>query len=493
MKHALPLLALLALTLPAAAQARPVSATLYPEGAMVTEEETFRPEGGRVLLALPSGADAGSLSFSLASGRVLESRLVEKNVPSPAMKALQNELEKVRAELSRVDAERESVSFERLFWADPPLNLEAKDRKALDRQAKETQSRLAALAERDANLEARRRELEQSARALEKRMEALGRGHESVQECALFLEGTEGGVSVRWTYFLPGASWQPRYRVAADEKAGKVRVAMDAVLRQSSGTDWKGVDIALSSSEDFRSVNPPSLPDWIIGEERPVMRSMNLMASKSMAAEGAVQGERRGAGMLWKLGAVDIPAEGSVTRPVASHELSASFVRLVRPAQDTRAWIAAALTDENMPLLPSGEAVFSVDGVESARGPLRLGPGSKDLFFGVDQLVTAKRQELPAKAGDEEKKGQRTRQWRQSMDIANGHGRQIAVRVEVAAPITRDPSMSVAVASSPKAAFEEESGRHVWRLDIPAGQSERIVHEVTVTEPEKTAEAKNGA
>ena len=50
MKHALPLLALLALVLPAQVQARPVAATLSPSGAMVTEEETSRLLRGRAKL-----------------------------------------------------------------------------------------------------------------------------------------------------------------------------------------------------------------------------------------------------------------------------------------------------------------------------------------------------------------------------------------------------------------------------------------------------------
>ena len=136
MKHALPLLALLALVLPAQVQARPVAATLSPSGAMVTEEETFRPEQGRVTLVLPAGADAGSLSFSLSAGSVLESHLSTRHSPSPAAAALQNERETLQNALSGVAAERESIAYERLFWADPPLNPASGDSKALEKLAK---------------------------------------------------------------------------------------------------------------------------------------------------------------------------------------------------------------------------------------------------------------------------------------------------------------------------------------------------------------------
>ena len=53
---------------------------------------------------------------------------------------------------------------------------------------------------------------------------------------------------------------------------------------------------------------------------------------------------------------MDVPAEGQLTRFVASHELAASFCRLVRPLQDTRAYVMATLTPDSVPLLPAGQA-----------------------------------------------------------------------------------------------------------------------------------------
>ena len=71
------------------------------------------------------------------------------------------------------------------------------------------------------------------------------------------------------------------------------------------------------------------------------------------------------------------------------------------------------------------------------------------------------------------------------MDISNGHDRPVSVRVETAAPILRNSSMSLKEKSSPRAELEEKGARYVWLLDIPAGESEQILHDVTVTIPEE--------
>lgn len=488
MKKALSLLALISLALPLQSQAKPVSVTMYPQGAMVTEEEVFRPGQGRIILSLPAGADAESLSVSLSAGTVQESRMRIRNTPSPAMKKLQKERDEVQSGLARVAAERENISFERLFWAEPPVTVEGKNKKELHRQAKETQERLAAIADRDVALDSRQRELERRLRVLESRMESLGRHNDAVQECVLVLEGEEP-VTVRWTYFLAGASWQPRYRVLAGEKDQKARVLMDAVLRQTSGADWKGVNVTLSGADTSGRVSPPALPDWIIKDTLPVMRSANLMAAKAVADAAPVQ--EYAAGTLWNLGKVDVPAEGSLTRPVSSHEFSASFFRLARPALEEKVWLAAEIRDDDIPVLPAGQALFLVDGMENARGVFSLEPGRKELFFGVDQLVSVSERNLPVSAAPATDEGMTVRRWKKSVDIRNGHDRSVTVRVEAASPIVRDASTQVAFTAEPEAKSGEDGAFRFWNIEVPAKKNSGIVYEVTVTEPDDNASAGN--
>ena len=478
MKKTIPLLALLLLASPDAVWARPVSVTFYPEGAVVTEEETF-PSGKDIVLTLPAGADASGLTVSLSSGVVLERRVRTEHAPSPAVQALQKEMEEVRDGLSRAAAERESLTCERLFWADPPLK--AKDGKALEKQARQSTKHFDDLAERDTALGARERKLERQLRALEARMEAVGRGNDTVQTCSLAVrDAAPGPLTVRWSYALADASWQPSYRVLAEEKTKTVRVLMDAVLRQQSGADWKDVDVTLASAQNLRRVNPPALPDWVIGEERPVMRSMNLMAAKAMDSESAVQTQELSTGQSWKLGRMDIPAEGQLTRFVASHELAASFCRLVRPLQEERAYFTASLASGDAPLLPAGQALFFVNGIQNAQGVFSLATGEKNIFFGVDQRLGVRTRALPA---EEEGTSQNTQVWRRSVDITSSHDAPVSVRVEIAAPILRNSAMRLTEESTPKATPEDS--RYVWLLDIPAGKSASLLQSVTVTLPEE--------
>ena len=478
------LLAVLVLAAPLPAHARPVSVILYPSGALVTEEETVTSENN-VVITLPAGADAESLSFSLSEGTVLESRLRTKHIPSPAMEALQGELESVRVELSRVAAERESVSFERLFWADPPVRSGTEDKKTLDALAKETKARLAELAQRETALNTHERTLEKNIQSLESRMEALGRHNDTVQECHLVINGN-GPRTLRWTYTLPKSSWKPSYRITAEEKTGKVRVVMSAVIHQDSGTDWNNVDVTLASTEDMHSVEPPALPVWTEGDERPAMRSMNLMAAKVANTENAVSAQQHSTGLHWSLGPMNIPAEGQLTRQVTSHEFSADFCRIVRPLQDTRAYFTAFLSSEELPLLPSGQGVFYVNGMENARGAFRLNAGQQEIFFGVDQLIRVKTHELAVKTADVPE-AVKARQWYWKADIVNDHDSIIEVCAQSAAPILRNAHMRAKIKSRPAADFNEERSCYEWKLEVPAHGTTSITHEVIITAPDNTS------
>ncbi len=475
MKLRLLLLAALLLA-PAHAQARPVSVVLYPAGALVAEEETVNPEG-RVVLTLPAGADAESLSVSLSSGVVLESRLRVRQTPSPAMAELQRELEDVRGELSRASAERKSVSAERRFWADPPTS-PAENEQELEALAQETRLRLADLTQKETELCARERVLEKEVQNLNARMKALGSHNNAVQECELVIDG-KGPATARWTYFLPGASWKPSYRVSAEEKTGLVRIVTNAVLRQDSGADWKNVDVTLASAEDARRVEPPALPMWTEGDERPLLGSANIMAAK---AAGAADAQSHATGVYWPLGRLNVPAEGEITRLAATCELPAEFCRLVRPLQDSRAYFTATPASETLPLLPAGQAVFVVNGMENARGLFRLNATRKEIFFGVDQLVSAATQELSATDADVPAT-MKARQRRWKADIHSGHDCVVEVRVESPAPILRDARMSARTKSRPAPELNEEHACYEWKMEIPAHGTSSIVHEVTIAAP----------
>ncbi|MBQ5728200.1 MAG: DUF4139 domain-containing protein, partial [Mailhella sp.] len=294
------------IALSAPAEARPVAATLYPAGAVVTEEFEAIPDDGRIVLHLPAVADAASLSVSLSRGGVLSRTLtLLPGQPAPAVKALQKEADALRDSINLRAGELASVSAMRSFWSQPPYSLSAPSLEMLnglmEKLSQDSAQQMASIAEKEAALRAEIRELERRASALDARIRSLGKQNADVNQCVLSVDGTGSGpVDVRWSYWLEGANWKPQYRVSADSASGQVRIAMQAELAQNSGMDWNGVELTLASSNRLYSVQPTALHPWVIGQTSYDAAPRAMLARNAvMKAEAAVPASSDEAGLTW--------------------------------------------------------------------------------------------------------------------------------------------------------------------------------------------------
>ena len=492
---------LLCLALSAQAEAKPVAATLYPSGAMVTEELEAIPTAGNIALTLPAGADMGTLSIALSRGGVL-SRTVT-NLPgtaSPAVMALQKEIEELRGRIDLKNSELANVTAMRDFWSQPPYSLSAPSLEMLnglmDKLSHESARQMNTIAEKEAKLRREIRDLEQQASALYAHIRALGQENADVKECLLAVDGTDSApVTVRWSYWLDGANWKPQYRIATDSSTGQVRICMQAELAQNSGMDWEGVELTLASSNQLYNVEPPALRDWVIGQNSydAAPRVMLAKSSGCTNTETLPAATADEAGLTWSLGRMDLPASSRVTRLVALHELEATFSRLLRPRMSKDIWMYAALDAKALAtrtalLLPAGQATFLVDGRETARGSFSFGPAIRDIFFGIDQLMKAEVNEVSSDKGNAAPtffSKEVTHQWSWNSVIHNGHDKAVALRVEEAAPIVREAGIEIKVKLSPEAMLEAGKSRYVWDFSIPARGKAEIRYDVKAIIPEK--------
>ena len=309
-------------------------------------------------------------------------------------------------------------------------------------------------------------------------------------------------VTVRFSYWLNNAGWKPQYRIKTDADSDRVSIRMDAVITQNSGDDWQDVALTLASSDRLNDVMPPALGSWVINDvydqnrllrsARPMTADFAMSAAKA-ALPAAAQDS---AGLTWALGRLDVPASASVTRLVSLHELATTFSRLARPGLSRDVWMCATLTDaaqdsKKLPLLPTGQASFLVDGRETARGPFSFGPGTRDIFFGVDQLMSVSRQELASQdsAQTMTSPDNDIRQWRWKTVVRNGHDRAVTVRVEENAPIARNGQTTIEVSTEPPAVLNADSSRYIWTLGLPAHEERDILYGVTARTPVPEAES----
>lgn len=80
------------------------------------------------------------------------------------------------------------------------------------------------------------------------------------------------GVELALEYFIPGARWAPAYLLRVDPRARRAVLEMRAVVAQSSGEDWSGVDISFSTADVMRHHELPELQSLRIGRAQAPVR-----------------------------------------------------------------------------------------------------------------------------------------------------------------------------------------------------------------------------
>ena len=85
-----------------------------------------------------------------------------------------------------------------------------------------------------------------------------------------------GPIEFNLAYIVRGPSWAPLYDIRADTKAKSVQVNYYAEVRQSTGEDWKGVALRLSTAQPNLGGREPQMSPWTIHRQLPMVASRSF-------------------------------------------------------------------------------------------------------------------------------------------------------------------------------------------------------------------------
>ncbi len=272
------------------------SVTVYASQALVKREAAFdaaQPGPLAVTLArLPPRIRDDSVRVRAGKGlTLLGSRVVSKPVAQSSLPAL----EELRTAHRTVLKERQAVAD-----AQTVANLTIEHVKAIQgAHAVESSAftkpgaaaELAPLVEWCAKtiagaLEARRAadeklaDIDRQKALLEQKIRELEQTSGYEKDLEIELEaGAAGKYRVEVEYVTDGASWAPFYDFRADQDAKAIDVTYLGVVKQSTGEDWTGVQLALSTARPELGARPPDLAQWSVGM-RPPARAYTGSASR---------------------------------------------------------------------------------------------------------------------------------------------------------------------------------------------------------------------
>ncbi len=282
--------------------------TVYSDRARVTRQATVKLPTDPTVFAfrkLPGWVDDGSVRVAASEGRIVDVR-VERNFLARATdatvqkakakdQALKEKLDSLDDELSVLDAQKSQIEGIRAF------SLEKINKDALLGTVK-----VASYAEVLAFIGNSLRALAKARRLVQRQRDQIAPDYQASQrsltEMASLMKLEETTVLVtlqssratpstlELTYMLPGATWEPMHDLrASTSNAKSAEVISFAVVTQTSGEDWRNIELSFSTQSSTESVRIPELEALTLGETQTATRVETSKVSSFLRAQDAFQ------------------------------------------------------------------------------------------------------------------------------------------------------------------------------------------------------------
>jgi uncharacterized protein (TIGR02231 family) len=496
------LIIVLILLLPVCSMATVKEVTLFPNSAKISETAKINPQCNKgrckTLITLPAQADAESLVVSLPP----ESRVKIEDVQAkPVQVQDEARIAELRKQIAGLENEKKEKQS-KLQALEAQLQFWQAQTKAKTKTVADSYKLADAIGKnvRTSNQEkfAIETQLEKINKNIKKLQEELNRTagkKDTAWEITLTTSGSGQNETIfSYAYSLAGCGWLPLYRIEALPADKRVSFSWEAEIWQSSGEDWKQVQLNLATLQPVINVNPPEIPEWIIKPHKlyKASRSNNVAAAPLMEKDASTDDEALGAApaetknttySIWSLGKKNIQAGSRQRLKIKDESWPAEFLFLARPAINPQAFVRAQVKLAQPVEIPPGQAIFVIDGAVLGKREFSFAGSEGTLFFGTSPLVSVISSTIADQSGEKTIfQDKQTRSWQWMIEAKNSSNADIKLRIEEPVPQASNKKIHLNFKQNPEPA-EKDHSKFVWLLDVPAGQKKTIQNNIELEAP----------
>ena len=328
MRHLIPsvlIIALLVAATPVAAQGIPTGppvletaiskVTVYSDRARVTREAKVnlkRSPKTWAIAKLPGWVDDGSVRVSLkpgTAGRIVDVR-VERTFlarstdkayleAEAAVQELADQMALLADEEQILQAEAQQIMAIKVFSMEKiPKDAALRDIKVetYGEVVKFISDALRENARARRAIQLKRRDLVPDLDARQRALAEL-QGLTMLEETTVLVSAAgRGAATLELTYMLPGATWEPVHELRAQGvNPENAQIASYAVVSQTTGEDWKDVELGFSTQSSTASNRIPQISALTLGDSQAAARIVQERAQSFNRAKQAFDGQNR----LW--------------------------------------------------------------------------------------------------------------------------------------------------------------------------------------------------
>lgn len=513
-KHSLLAIAITVTPLMAAAQI--TTATLYPSHAELTWEEAEQVSAGAGTIeikGLPVNLQDQSLQVGLEGitgsqiQQVQVSRVEQAEFVAGETRRIRDELAAVALRIQEQEDSIRSWNQQVILMskaAESPHELSASELNDMAAALKNTTQ--AALAEIRAIRTKMTDDIALRDR-LTRELSQVKQGAKATKNVLVRYQAQNSGeLQIKLRFQTTEASWRSEYTARLNTEVeskpgGEVALEHLAVVQQSTGTDWEGVELHLSTANARRGTAMPPLYSWVVSPELPQAyrskssASMADMQAESIMGSPAVVERQSTFTQSYRLPQpVDIPSGSSGQRlTVAEHRIPVEIATWTAPVTDTTGYLHATGTFEAEAPIPAGRVTLYRDGQSVGESQLQeLADGEElTLGFGVDDGIRVSVVNELERSGEEGIwKSENVQRRQNRFEITNHHSKAVQVRIFDRLPVSQKDVLTVKpleISEPVKRDVDDKKGVLAWDREVPAGQTVNVKSGFEVRVPEGTA------
>jgi len=315
--------------------------------------------------------------------------------------------------------------------------------------------------------------------------------------------------SIRISYFVRNAGWVPVYDLRAKDVNSPIEFSYRAKVFQSTGSDWKNVNLTISTGNPTVGGQIPVLNPWFLNQaqanqpvaiaggvynpmvtnETPSVAAYDYKSIQDKSLSSYVTVQQNTVNTEFKIAIpYSIPSDNAkydVTMKTES--LNASYSYITVPKLDNDAFLKARISDWAQYSLLPGESNIYFKGTFVGKGfidPTQAND-TLDLSLGRDRAISVKRDMLRDYCKSNLLGNKKTTSKAYEITAQNNKNQPIELIIEDQIPISQNGEITVEQEEISGGTLDAATGKLTWKLTLQPGETQKRQLRFTVAHPKK--------
>jgi uncharacterized protein (TIGR02231 family) len=322
-----------------------------------------------------------------------------------------------------------------------------------------------------------------------------------------------GDFELELSYVVNRASWTPLYDLRFSNTSNIVNLTYLAEVTQSTGEDWLGVALTLSTAKPGLGTLPPKLQPWYISTPSPSpeflqrrVRQMPMMAAQAeagaideaeedVAEDSLIEAEtvvaevsKEGSVVTFKLNAGgNIPSDGTPHKTtIFNDDYPSSCHYIAMPRLVSFAYLQAKVKNSanGATLLPGKANIFRDNMFVGTTNLENIAPVQEfKINLGIDEGLKIERDLVERQVDKKLMSSQRRITYAYRLIITNLLNQETHLTLTEQLPVSRNEQIKVRLTRTSPQILVGEMGVLEWDLTLPAQERREISYQFTVEHP----------